>query len=899
MANDNFKREFRGTSIKPVVYMQVMSSEGVQKKIDLSNYAFHDADTQYGGDITPVGSYDNATAIYSTTNEHGKGLTLNAQYPVDGKLKHTLQPAIAATNGYPTMVQGMYKDCAGITDEDGWLPQYNPAGWDKTSIISWTAPEDCVITGMTVECNPVIVERGNIGSQAPPTAFNTRTVFTVPELAFTPIICLGEIPAWDNAISTGLEPVWSKFIGVSNYNGYWMFRYKRVKCKMKSFAVAAGQTISIWIGCISPQAPGDSNFNPAGFYNAHYQSINRFMWSLYSLDVNGKVASTLWETTYGYELPLNPSFWPAGLYTASFFYRFIGDKHSPYLFCSMIDRQNSPTFLADTLDPWLSGPLKKRVSTCTTFSPIDLGYAPSNAPIVVMDAYEPAGSSIAITGEHSVDNVTWAWIGGGTPTQLYNGISLPTSQYFRFTITLSNGISPSLVPMLKTFGVAVGAADYYGTERNVPFVGVLPYLKGETITSLSQDIKFMEASTIGQITPQLQLNEHTSELLADGRMKNRVCSVYLGTANLAASEFEQVYSGVWHDASIDNKNQVIKPKFRDVFKQLSKLKIPKEDSINNNDVSRIRSIPVLFSGNAIDIMIEILETYGGIPTYRIDTGSFTDIKTAYRNGTTWDCYREFIKPYDAIKMLVELQVITGTWIIEGADGRFKLKIYNPASAGIATLSAKKYSFGEINLNQADLYPTTYVYYNPIAGKEGASAENFTNLFMVEDMQAVGEWGEYNQKEFYENWKCGGTAVTPIAIGNPPETLFPSGGLAHRMQKFFARPRATVPVSGVPIFNIEVEPGDVVCVDDLYMPLTGNAYNAGQAYVIGQKTIYNGWVYECIKPGTGKVPGVDITYWAWTGQMSTGYTNQKKFLVMSRSVNVGTKSINYNLWEVPV
>lgn len=245
------------------------------------------------------------------------------------------------------------------------------------------------------------------------------------------------------------------------------------------------------------------------------------------------------------------------------------------------------------------------------------------------------------------------------------------------------------------------------------------------------------------------------------------------------------------------------------------------------------------SGNIIDVMLQIVDGID-VPDRYINRPTFLALKAAHYNTADWNVYRKLTQPEDADKLLIELAVSAGLFLPVLADGRITPVHYDTMVTGAPadTLDARKYSFKPIDGGQKELFTVQAIYYQMLPGKTGGSKEDYFRASVFTNATAETNWQESYTKEWLDKWRLPAAAIER---------------LGQRMDSWYANPRSTVRVEGLPPKYMDLDRGKKIAVDWLRLP----------------------------------APAAD-----WPG-----YSDGKEFLIMSRGINPTDYTVSLDLFEI--
>jgi hypothetical protein len=166
-------------------------------------------------------------------------------------------------------------------------------------------------------------------------------------------------------------------------------------------------------------------------------------------------------------------------------------------------------------------------SDCTlTTSTIDTGASLTNPRILSIDDTLETGASIVYTAfggpaDPPVNNL-------GT---VVDGDSLTAYRHYRLQADFSSTTGGRGI--LSQFGLREGLFKWYGTEKDVPFRGVKPYLQLGGFGNLSTAIKLDKGiSTTGQISAVLKWTDDTSDFISTRFLRGKDVQMLYGFKGL-------------------------------------------------------------------------------------------------------------------------------------------------------------------------------------------------------------------------------------------------------------------------------------------------------------------------------------------------------------------------------
>lgn len=459
-------------------------------------------------------------------------------------------------------------------------------------------------------------------------------------------------------------------------------------------------------------------------------------------------------------------------------------------------------------------------SASLSSAPVDLGIIPSSPSRFEADDLIPSGASITYHGYGS-DNGT-AWIDLGTIT---DGASLAAYRYYYISAALTcGGIYTPVIDELRIIG-GNSQFDYISTHKDIPIQGALPYIAPGGISSITSKIDLSDQATVGELSIKMFWRKKTGDMLATGYLKNKNIICKIGFTGLSEQDFEPYFTGTWYDYQADHEKMIISVKTRDVLKRFNR-KVPAATFfIDNTGVAY--NPPRLYdlSGNIMAVMLQIADLLG-IPDRFLDKASFNALGAGARSGADWNVSRKLKEPMAADGLMNELAISAGVFLVQMPDGRLTAKLFDQflTDPPAATLDALVHKFKTIEGGQKELFTRQAIYYQLLAGADGGSASDYGKGHIYVNALAETNWNESATKEWMDKW---GLSVNAIQL------------LALRRDSWFANPRNTVKVEGVPPRFWNLERGQVVAVDNLRLPCPADewqGYTSGARYLVLGKTI---------------------------------------------------------------
>jgi hypothetical protein len=339
---------------------------------------------------------------------------------------------------------------------------------------------------------------------------------------------------------------------------------------------------------------------------------------------------------------------------------------------------------------------------------VDLGAIPVEPSVFGVDDVTFAAAALTYTARGSNDGSGWSDLGPVT-----DGATMAPYRFYDFTASFTS--SGPATPVLREITVVGGNSQYerYSTHEDIPIAGARPLLIN-SLGSLGSKIELMKLGSTGEVSPKLFYRRETFEMLRDNKLRNKYVSLKYGFLGLAESDFQPIFSGLWYDGSIDLYGGMITAKTRSILARYQKAKMPKEMTPNGETRTDSTVPPIEWVNvNIITAILDIID-YLGTPGRWVDTAAASTIRSGVRNSTDWNVSRRLDKDNkeDALKLLEELSVLAGLWIIQKTDGVLTFKVYDPSEAISGEIDTDHASFSHIELGQADLYTRQQIYYEP-------------------------------------------------------------------------------------------------------------------------------------------------------------------------------------------
>lgn len=445
---------------------------------------------------------------------------------------------------------------------------------------------------------------------------------------------------------------------------------------------------------------------------------------------------------------------------------------------------------------WAAPPeLVTRTATGTlTTAALGLAAAPSSHAVIHFDDSQPPGASIAYSAEGSSNGSSWTPLGA-----VADGQQLTAYRYYRITAAFS--WTGTDYPEIREIRIISGDGSYlyYSTHRDEPYAAALPYLADKPVGTISSKITLLDKPSTGEASVKMFWNDHVSALLAAGTLLNKTVSIRIGAVGMASGDYETLFTGTWHDYSIDFARGLVTIKLRDVLKLLGRSKVPREST---NATTGLRSTrPLVFVDRPIlSALLDIADAQG-IPDRFLARDQFAALEAA---GVDYPVTRTLPEPTEADKLLAELTATAGVFLVPSPQGALAPVLYDPDGDPAGVLDARDVDFGSIEGGLKELRTRQLVYYDPLTEDPGDNSEDYARgvIYANNALEAQLQEKEVSEKRWYDKWRAPEGAIL---------------ALAARMNSWFSTPHQTVTASGVPLRHLGLQPGQVVTVDNLPLP----------------------------------------------------------------------------------
>jgi len=339
---------------------------------------------------------------------------------------------------------------------------------------------------------------------------------------------------------------------------------------------------------------------------------------------------------------------------------------------------------------------------------VDLGLVPTANSVVAISDKPQSDAPLSYQAFGSNDTATWTDLGA-----VQDGSSVAPYRYYQFAVSFAS-LTGQETPLLRSIGVTGGDNQYkyYSTHPDTPVKGALPYLLPD-IGALSSTIQLMKLGSTGEAAPSLFYLPDTFDLLQNGFLRNKTVQLLLGFEGVALEDYEPIFTGLWYDGTVDLARGTIAIKTRTVFSLFQKVQLPAEKALGG--LRDAETCPPWYRIGApiIETMLDVLDLLG-IPGRYIDTASFNALNTGAFSGPNWLVSRRIDKDSktDAIKLLEELSVLAGIFVVPQPDGVITPTPYDPTVLPTIELTPDVATFSQVQLGQGELYTRQQILYTP-------------------------------------------------------------------------------------------------------------------------------------------------------------------------------------------
>ena len=395
------------------------------------------------------------------------------------------------------------------------------------------------------------------------------------------------------------------------------------------------------------------------------------------------------------------------------------------------------------------------------------------------------------------------WGGNTSPATIDLGVvgdgdSIPSYRYYFVVLSFSSTTGGRA--FADRLQISTSSLNYI-TNRPIPELGLThPLLYQGGVRELSSKMDREKPTTTGESSLTLGWSPWLGGIIHDEFLRGKGVAIDIGFPGMPFSEFAPFYKGTWYDYKANHVEGFIDVSLRDVLTRFRKVKIPKETT----DVSgNITTVPLVWADvNILQVMLEIFEAMG-IPDRLIAVTAFTDLRDGDYSPSIYNVTRTVTKPIEAFKLLNELSVVSGIFLVPYADGKLYPIPYDGNTPQVAIFDARFMDFGTIEGGYKDLFTRQLMYFDPNTATPGDKEEDYDKLLININAGIEEEWEDYSEKRWFEKWDA-----NPIIVDD----------LGARFSSWFATPKKVFKVTNVTISNIEVQLGDIVHIDNLHIPV---------------------------------------------------------------------------------
>lgn len=418
---------------------------------------------------------------------------------------------------------------------------------------------------------------------------------------------------------------------------------------------------------------------------------------------------------------------------------------------------------------------------------MDLGETPLGAGEWVIENIEPPGTSITYqawasdTGAFAGEEVSLGAIQDGDPI-------IVLKRYYRVRADFSatdRSFTPTLQSVKASFEVFATYADNLS-------MGYEPSIL--EVSSLTTTIDVFDKSTISQLTIGFGLTPSISNWLRTRYPRNRTVKVLAGfvASGFTEADYIDYFRGQVEDWQIETDFGV-KLQIQDYAKEWKAMVPAKWESVLD-DMSWTDMHPV-------DVCLDVLRNHINVRDSKLVLGSFEAVKVVLSG---WKVSRTVTgDTVDADELLQELRILMSCFFLPQADGRIKIKRWDPAEAAVDSLTDDDMANVRWEANSASLINQTHIYYG--WDGDGEKAQDFTDLRVAPDATSQANWNELRIKEIKDKW------TRPTETGQVQD-------LESKILARFADPPSILSCE-VARSRIYLEVGDIVTVTTKKAPST--------------------------------------------------------------------------------
>lgn len=473
-------------------------------------------------------------------------------------------------------------------------------------------------------------------------------------------------------------------------------------------------------------------------------------------------------------------------------------------------------------------------------SPIEFSDITTSNPVFSVDDITETGATVSYSYEYS--DAGSVYTPGGS---IVDGDSLVASRFYKITADFTTTTGGR--GKIREIQLEEGLFLFFGSHINEPFSGVSPQLVPNSVSGFSQKISIGKGlSTTGQSTVKMFWVPETSDLIASGYLKGQDVSIYSGFKGLSTQAYEPVIVGTWFDHSLDEVAGEITVKVQDAFKQFEKRKIPEEVSdpgTGEIDTSSTANDITFTATSLVTAQKEVFDQIGLRGRYI--SPDFDTLEAGDYAASKYKVSRVIHKPTEASKLLDELAQTGSMFLIPLGNGQIKPKPFDINQEHTAELDANHIDFVNLEGNLDKFFTRFNSYYNPkttLTAEPRDDRDDFDNGVALLDSNAELRWfPEKGIKEHFDKWKVGRAApATPLT--SPPQALIDKNVLDNAL---LTEPLYTMTAKEMGPRFADIEPADVVQVNNLELPVVNNAWAIGPIYanksrdISAQETVPSG------------------------------------------------------------
>lgn len=407
--------------------------------------------------------------------------------------------------------------------------------------------------------------------------------------------------------------------------------------------------------------------------------------------------------------------------------------------------------------------------------------------------------------------------------------------YKAYEITAKLGSTLGETAQISEIILQTESFIYISDELDFPVVGSVPHLVTPLSGSIASELKFFDKSTIGEQSFNLYWKEIISEFIASGEFANKKLTAKLGFPGQSAAEFIDFFGGILYDSNQNQNTEQVTLKCRHILNEYEAGKLPVETS--NPDGTRTTSPIIIEDRNIIDCMLLVIELQG-TPDRFIDIATAEAIRDAYYTDPMWLLTRTISEPEESSDLLNQLEILSGTYIVQLPTGVISFVRLNLDSPATLTLDCNDFTVGELQGQEKARKTIQVIHFDPAVSNPGKKRDDYSKTYIDVDSVQIKKSGNTSSKIHFEKW----TTNLDLIIQT-----------ADRMNILFANPLYKVKISKLPIdYNTKIVQGMTIALDNLQIPSTAQDYpgltQGARHIVIGKETSNNnGQVAITVRP----------------------------------------------------